>query len=647
MLMRIWIGFIATIVSFAVALPAPSRSADSAPYSSALDSKTRSKIDADVAALLSRNHTQGATIAIIRDGSTLYTRGYGLSDVARSLPASIHTQYEIGSITKQFTAAAILKCKEAGKISLDAKLATYLPSLPHAGEVTIRQLLTHSSGYEDYTDVPNFETLASTPATFNQLVSTVASKPLAFLPGTQFVYSNTNYLILGRVVEIASGQTWESFVKQNLFVPAGMTESATLAEESQLVDMARGYVYVKGRAMESKPISESWVSSAGGIVSTTEDLKKWGGALASGQIISSADYELLATSAKLSDGTDSGYGFGLRIDRFEGQLRVWHGGNTSGYEGNDQFFPAQNVRIIVLTNTLDGGSGAIAELIYNDLFPEIASEAVRSAEAAERSAAALMYTRSLRVMDALRQPKYLSYRLESSSDGVHFDLWTDRQHQVWMRGSDGSTQQAWTLQHRTIDYRSAIVHVSDGKRYLTARSFFDPTWYGSVRALRLGMFSSQDPAASRELESVAQEATAKEVKVIGAISSTGPAAYDVIDRGAAACPNGAPGRALHFTSRSADAMRQLSDVVIETASARFCVIKFLARGAGGVFISGLLEQHYGDLNGYWIQTDGVIDGSWQSTILSRKRHGVWRYHLSDVTFPETIGNEVFSETGKP
>ena len=643
--MRLWISLIATVVSFAVASPAPSRSSDSASYSSSLNSKTRSKIDADVADLLNHAHTQGATIAIIRNRSILYTRGYGLSDVARSLPASVRTHYEIGSITKQFTAAAILKCKEAGKISLDASLATYLPSIPHAKEVTIRQLLTHSSGYEDYTSVPSFEAVASTPATFEQLVSTASSKPLAFLPGTQFAYSNTNYLILGRVVEITSGQTWEAFVKKHLFVPAGLTETATMAEESQLVDMAHGYAYIKGQAVESKPISESWASSAGGIVSTTEDLQKWGRALTSGQIISVADYELLTTPAKLSDGTDSGYGFGMKIDHFEGQPRVWHSGNTSGYDGSDQFFPAQNVRIIVLTNTLDGGSGAIAERIYNDLFPEIASEAVRSADAAEHSAAALMYTRSLRVMDALRQPKYLSYRLESSSDGVHFDLWID-QRQVWLRGHDGSTQDAWTLQHRTSDYRSAIVHISDGKRYLTARSFFDPTWYGAVRALRLGMFNSQDPAESRELDSLAQAAAEKEIKVIGAISSAGPPAYDVIDRGAAACPNGAPGRALHFTSRSADAMRQLSDVVIDTASARFCVIKFLARGAGGVFTSGLLEQHYGDVNGYWIQTSGVLDGSWQSSILSRKRHGVWRYHLTDVTFPETLVKEVFLETEK-
>jgi len=251
-----------------------------------------------------------------------------LRDVARSLPANAQTHYEIGSITKQFTAAAILQCKETGKIDLDATLATYLPSISHAKEITIRQLLTHSSGLEDYVDIANFETLASTPATFDQLLSRVSSKPLAFIRGTHFAYSNTNYLILGRIIELASGQTWEAYVKEHLFAPAGMTESATMAEEGQLADTARGYTYTQGHIVESKPIAESWASSAGGIVSTTEDLQKWGVALTSGQIISSADYELLTKSAQLSDGTDSGYGFGIKIDLLLGEPRFLHDGDS-------------------------------------------------------------------------------------------------------------------------------------------------------------------------------------------------------------------------------------------------------------------------------------------------------------------------------
>ncbi len=414
--MRFQTGLVAILMCCTAAPPAqPVAAAPSQPVPP-LRAAVRSKIDTDVRALLSAAHAQGATIAIVQGGAIVYTRGYGLRDVAKSLPADAHTRYEIGSITKQFTAAAILQLKEAGKIDLDATVATYLPSISHAKELTIRQLLTHTSGLEDYVDIPNFETLAGTPATFDQLMSRVSKMPLGFTPGAQFKYSSTNYLILGRIIELVTGQSWEAYVQQHLFAPAGMTDSATMAQEGELADMARGYVYAQGHATESKPIAESWASSAGGIVSTAGDLQKWGEALSSGRIISTSDYQLLTSPARLADGSAAEYGFAMKIDRFEGQPRVWHDGNTNGFDGSDQFFPSQDVRIIVLTNTLDGGSDKIAEHIYNDLFPAIAAAALRAQEAAQHSAAVLLYTRSLRVMDGLRQPKYLAYRLESSSE---------------------------------------------------------------------------------------------------------------------------------------------------------------------------------------------------------------------------------------
>jgi hypothetical protein len=252
--------------------------------------------------------------------------------------------------------------------------------------------------------------------------------------------------------------------------------------------------------------------------------------------------------------------------------------------------------------------------VYNDLFPAIAAAAVRAEEAAQHSASALLYAHALHVMNGLRQPRYLAYRLETSSDGLQFDLWTDRGGLVWLRGHDGSAADAWTFRHRTFDYMSEIVHVSDGHRYVSARAVFDPTWYGAVRA-------------------------------IGSVSVTGPAVYDIEDRGAVSCPRGQPGHALHFTSREHNALHQLSDVVIEVSSGRFCVITFLARGAGTVVTSGSFEQHYADVNGYWVQTDGVIDGTWRASVLSRKRHGVWRYRLVDISFPDNLPNGTFAKAG--
>jgi len=638
--MRTRAGFVAILICIAGSQPGRVVSAAPAQQQPPLSAAVRSKVDADVRALLSAAHVQGATIAIVRGGAIVYTRGYGLRDVAQALPADARTRYEIGSITKQFTAAAILQLKEAGKIDLDATVPTYLPSMSHAKEITIRQLLTHMSGLPDYAGIPNFETLAATPATFDQLMSHIAGMPLGFAPGEQFGYSSTNYLILGRIIEVVSGQRWEDYVRQHLFAPAGMTDSATMAQEGELADMARGYVYAQGHTAESKPIAESWASSAGGIVSTAEDLQKWGEALSSGRIISTSDYELLTSPARLADGSTAEYGFGMRIDRFEGQPRVWHDGNTNGFDGSDEFFPSQDVRIIVLTNTLDGGSDHIARQIYNDLFPAIAAAAQRAEQAAQHSAAALLYSRSLHVMDGLRQPRFLAYRMESSSDGLEIDLWADHNGLVWLRGHDGSAPDAWAIRHRTFDYMNEIVHVSDGHRFVSARAVFDPTWYGAVRAIRLGMFLSEQPvAAPREST---EQAGNTGLKPIGSVSVMGPAVYDVEDRGAASCPSGRPGHALHFTSREKNYLHQLSDVVVETGSGRFCVVTFLARGAGAVVTSGTFEEHYAEVNGYWVQTDGVLEGTWQASRLSRKRRGVWRYRLVDMSFPETLSNDVFT-----
>jgi CubicO group peptidase (beta-lactamase class C family) len=352
-----------------------------------LDANVQSKIDTDVRALLRAGHVDGATIAIVEGGTVVYARGYGLRDLAKRLPADTETRYEIGSVTKQFTAAAILQLKAAGKIDLDATVVTYLPTVPHAAEITVRQLLTHTTGLDDYVGIPNFETLAGTPATSDDIMARISAKPLAFTPGTRFAYSSTNYLILGRIVEVVTDQRWEDYLQHHLFEPAGMTHSATIAQEGRLADMARGYVYAQGHTAASKPIAESWAFSAGDIVSTAGDLAKWGEALSSGRILSPSDYELLTSPARLADGSRSGYGFGIKIDRFDGQPRIWHDGNTNGFDASDQFFPSQGTRIIVLTNAADGGSDRIAERIYDDLYPNLAA-AARQAEEASAIASA-------------------------------------------------------------------------------------------------------------------------------------------------------------------------------------------------------------------------------------------------------------------
>ena len=318
-------------------------------------------------------HGTATTIAVTQHGRVVYAGAYGLRDVKAKLPAGTGTQYEIGSITKQFAAAAVLQLKEAGKVNLDARLAAYLPNAPHAGEITIRQLLTQTSGLPEYFDGPDLESAAGAPTTFERLMQRISGKPLDFKPGTRYAYSNTNYAVLGRLVEVVAHQSWDTYAKKNLFARAGMRQTGTLADEAHMTDMARGYVLQNGTVRSAPPLADSWAGAAGNVVSTAGDLERWGTALESGKIVSRADYALLTTPPRLPNGAVTNYGFGIVVDRFEGQPRVRHNGSTFGFNATAAFFPLQGVRIIVLTNDADAPSDTLAARIFDDIFPAIAA----------------------------------------------------------------------------------------------------------------------------------------------------------------------------------------------------------------------------------------------------------------------------------
>jgi D-alanyl-D-alanine carboxypeptidase len=338
------------------------------------------RIDNDVLTILHRTETPGVTVLVLKDGRQLYGRAYGFRSVDGRLPASMDTHYEIGSITKQFTAAAILKLQDAGKLRIDAKVSTYLPDAPHANEITLRQLLTHTSGLPDYLAASRDEQ-AVMPATFQQLMNIVAGKPLDFPPGSKASYSNTGYIILGRIIELTSHESYNHYVRAHLLQPAGMTRTFTVADESSLPGMAKGYRHVNGKLEHGLTIHDSYGWSAGNIVSTVHDLEKWNEALMGGRIVPAADYASMTTPQKTTDGEDSGYGLGLFIDMLDGQPRVGHTGGTFGFTAANFYFPKQKLRVIALTNNADVPEPGemIADAIFNDVFPELARAAMRSA----------------------------------------------------------------------------------------------------------------------------------------------------------------------------------------------------------------------------------------------------------------------------
>lgn len=335
-------------------------------------------IDADVQTILQRTGTPGATILIAEHGHVVYRHAYGLRDREHHVPATVDSYYEIGSITKQFTAAAILQLQEAGKLHLDDKLSIYLPDAPHAGEVTLRQLLSHTSGMPEFLDAVDAAKAIDKPASFDKLMSYIAGKPLDFPPGSHWSYSNTGYILAGRVIEVVSHESYRHYVQKHLLDPAGMTHTFTVAEENKLPNMATGYDRENGKIKPARTIAASVGWAAGFLVSTVDDLQKWNLALRSGRIVTPADYALMSTSVKTAQG-DAGYGLGLFVDSIDEQPRVGHTGGSLGFTTANEYFPRQDTQVIAFTNFVDSPEPGetLTTAIFEDLNPAIAAAAMR------------------------------------------------------------------------------------------------------------------------------------------------------------------------------------------------------------------------------------------------------------------------------
>jgi D-alanyl-D-alanine carboxypeptidase len=336
------------------------------------------RINADVETILQRTGTPGATILVSQDDHVVYRHAYGVRDREHRLPATINTYLEIGSITKQFTAAAILQLQEAGKLHIDDKLSVYLPRAPHASEVTLRQLLSHTSGMPEYLDAVDKAKLIDKPASFDQLMSYIANRPLDFSPGSHWSYSNTGYILVGRVIEVVSHESYRHYIQTHLLDPAGMTHTFTSAEESRLQNMALGYSDDSGRPELAATIDSSVGWAAGFLVSTVDDLEKWNIALRNGKIVTKADFALMSTSIQTTQG-DAGYGLGLFVDTLDGQPRVGHTGGSLGFTTANEYFPGQDTQIIAFTNLKsDPEPGEIiTNAIFEDLSPAIAMAAMQ------------------------------------------------------------------------------------------------------------------------------------------------------------------------------------------------------------------------------------------------------------------------------
>lgn len=336
------------------------------------------KVDGYVKTQMHERHIPGAAVAVVKNGRVIKTFGYGLANVELNVPVTKDTVFEIGSVTKQITAAAIMLLVEEGKINLDANISIYLSNAPEIwNKVTVRHLLTHTSGVKSYTAVgTGFELTKRMKR--DDFMKAIGAYPLEFEPGSRYIYSNSGYNLLGFIIESVSGKSYWDFVRERIFKPLGMNQTANRDPQFIVPNRADGYEWENGRLV-GRDYDLTDVFSAGAIVSTALDLAKWDAALRSEALLKKTSLAQMWTPFVLNDGKTNPYGFGFNVADFRGHRLISHGGQTAGFAANVSRYVSDDLTVIVLTNLGDQGlGGVIARGIAKIYLPEISLRALRA-----------------------------------------------------------------------------------------------------------------------------------------------------------------------------------------------------------------------------------------------------------------------------
>jgi CubicO group peptidase (beta-lactamase class C family) len=318
-----------------------------------------------------RPHGPGASVLVVHDGRVDLMRSYGRADVERATPVSRETNFRLASLTKQFTATAVMQLAADGKLRYDDEIGAMLPTLPEfARHVTIRQLLNHTGGLPDYEDfVPDTQTTQVHDRDVPVLIGHASSAK--FLPGTRFEYSNTGYVLLALVVEQASGQRFADFLHARIFAPLHMTGTVALEEgRSRVSHRAYGYTVDANGVRRTDQSNTSATLGDGGIYTSVVDLAKWNCAIERHTLVGATAQRMAWTPGVLADGHETAYGFGWFVEGDRGMMRVRHTGESRGFTNAILMYPERRLTVVVLTNRSGGTPGDIAQRIA-DLYPPL------------------------------------------------------------------------------------------------------------------------------------------------------------------------------------------------------------------------------------------------------------------------------------
>lgn len=325
-------------------------------------------IDAAATKALATTGVPAASVAVVQDGKIVYAHAYGLQ--REGVPARAEARYKIASISKQFTAAALLLLAEDGKISLDDPVSKYLPDLTRANEVKVRQLLSHTSGYRDYWPQDFSFIDMETPTTPEHILDKWAKTPLDFDPGTRWQYSNTGYVAAGRIVEQVSGMTLLDFLKSRIFDRLGM-HPVDLDTGLTDADPLGYHRYAAGPVRVEQQPAPGWLYAAGELAMSASDLARWDISVIDQSVMKPASYREQQTEVLLTSGAGTNYGLGVEVDITKGHRRISHGGEAVGYLSENRIYPDDRAAIVVLDNADFGNAQtSIADSIEKILFAD-------------------------------------------------------------------------------------------------------------------------------------------------------------------------------------------------------------------------------------------------------------------------------------
>jgi D-alanyl-D-alanine carboxypeptidase len=353
------------------------------------DPTLATRLDEKISSALAASGAPSVSVAVVQNKRLIYAKAFGKANLARNQSADATTRYAIGSVSKQFTAAALLLLAEQGKLSLDDKVSKYFPQYTRAGEITIRELLSHTSGYEDYAPQDYMIPEQTKPTTPQAILKDWAGKRLDFEPGTRWQYSNTNYVLAGAILEKVAGQPLLTFLEDKIFHPLSMTSAGDCYAAPNADDATAYTRYALGPPRVAVREGLGWMFAAGELCMTPVDLARWDIAFLEKRVLSAESWAVFTRPVKLTDGKATDYALGLRIGALDGVPEIEHGGEVAGFLAKNELFPGKGVAVAVLSNQ-DGVSlsAPLADQIARLVFaagpaPAAESETTRVREVLE------------------------------------------------------------------------------------------------------------------------------------------------------------------------------------------------------------------------------------------------------------------------